>query len=119
MKTNTLHLITSSLESLVIAIILVLISAIATAQAQHNTSFDTNFNSALNGIFFPTAADRFFQVGREDFEREIDFVARPEKYLTGELLQIDAELIKQMQEISVNHFESDNLPISESVFTGY
>lgn len=106
MKTNTLHLVTNLLESLVIAVVIILVGAIATAQAQKNTPKIPD--SIRHGIFTPTAADRFFKAGREDFSKEIDFLTNSEQYLNGDLLQIDEELIEQMQETQPLH-DSDSV----------
>ena len=114
MKTNTFYSPIHLLESLVIATIIILVTAIATAEAQSNSSRLSNFNSAINGLFTPTAADRFFKAGRDDFQREIDFLNDPERYLDGDLLQIDPEIRKQMQETkTIPDFELDNLQMSE------
>ena len=120
MKNNTLHSAVNLLESVVIAVVLVLITAIATAKAQNDSPQIPDSSPALNGIFSPTAADRFFDAGREDFAREIDFLSNSDKYLNGDLLQFDEEIIKQMQETKpLSDYEVDDAQISESVFTGY
>ncbi|VEP12362.1 conserved hypothetical protein [Hyella patelloides LEGE 07179] len=114
MKTNTLHSVTNLVESLVIATVIILVGAIATAQAQNNTPRVANFNSTLNGVFTPTAADRFFKAGREDFSKEIDFLTNSEQYLNGDLLKIDEELMEQMQETQPLHDSvPGDFPISE------
>ena len=114
MKTNTLYSLTHLVESLVIATIIVLVSAIATAEAQNNFSRVSKFNSVINGLFTPTAADRFFKAGRDDFQREINFLNDSERYLVGDLLEIDPEVRKQMQETkTIHNFDRDNLQMSE------
>ena len=95
MKTNTLHSVTNLCESLVIAIIIVLLSAVATAKAQNN-SFNIP-DSTRNGLFTPTAAQRFFEQGRKSFEREADILVNSDFYLNEDLLQIDPELRERMK----------------------
>ena len=120
MKTNSLHFAVNLTESIFIAIVLVLATAIATAKAQDSSSRIPNSNPTLNGVFSPTAADRFFEAGREDFAKEINFLRDPDKYLNGDLLEFDEELIEQMQETKpIPNSELDNARIGESVFTGY
>lgn len=111
MKTNFLHCVANLFESLGIAIALILVGAIATAKAQdgmpqaggsitieaQNLTLDMP-EIPINGLFTPTAAQRFYQAGREDFDREVDFLADPERYLNGDILQMDEELIRQIEE---------------------
>jgi hypothetical protein len=81
------------------AIAFLSISAIAneqTAQAQNNVPKIPN--STFNGLFSPNAAQRFFEEGREDFEREIKFVTNSEGYFNGDLLEINEELLEQIKE---------------------
>ena len=112
MKSNTFYSLTHLLESLVIAIFIILVTAIATAEAHNNPPRVPD--STLNGLFTPTAADRFFQAGREDFEQEIDFLTNPERYLDGDLLKMDPELKEQMQETkTLPDFDRDNFQMSE------
>jgi hypothetical protein len=87
------------------------ISTITTAKAQNNLPPVEN---TLNGLFSPTAAQRFFETGKVDFEREIDFVSDSENYFNDDILQLDKEElrepieeIKQIQNIEQNNF-SDN-----------
>ena len=120
MKTNNLHFAVNLIESVFIAVVLVLITAIATAKAQDSSPRIPNSNPTLNGIFSPTAADRFFEAGREDFAKEIDFLRDSDKYFNDDLLKFDEELIEQMQKTKpFPDSELDNVKISKSVFTGY
>lgn len=96
MRTNTLHFVTNLFESLGIATAIILVGAIATAKAQVNLSEVRESN--FNGLFTPTAAQRFYETGRKDFEREADFLATPERYLSRDILQIDPELQEQIRE---------------------
>ncbi len=99
MKTDVLHLVTFFGTSLLIAIFLVIIAAIGTAKAQNTLP---NFNtSALNGLFTPTAADRFFAEGRRNLEREAEILAHPELYYREDILQtstIDIKIIDETGE---------------------
>lgn len=90
MKTTTSRFVFSWFNSLIVAIIIVILAAITTANAQ------TNFN-LLDGLFTPRQSERFFQAGRENFEREVEIFNHPERYLRDDLLQIDPELIEQMK----------------------
>ncbi len=93
MKTNTSGLVFNWFNSLLFAIAIVMLAAITTAKAQ--AYFDV-----INGLFTPTQSDRFFQAGREDFEREIELFTHPERYRSNDLLQwqscftrVDASLL--------------------------
>ena len=96
MKTNILHFVSYWLESLVIAIAIVLMVAGDTAKAQNSVAAMNDF--ILNGLFTPTAAQRFFATGRENFEREAQILNAPERYFDGDILQIDSEIIKEMKQ---------------------
>lgn len=82
-----------------IAIALTL-AAITTSSAQNNipAAQTPNFTPTFNGLFSPTAADRFFETGRNNFEREIDSVIDSEDRFSDDLLQLDPELVRQMKE---------------------
>ncbi len=102
MKTNTSGLVFNWFNSLLFAIAIVMLAAITTAKAQ--AYFDV-----INGLFTPTQSDRFFQAGREDFEREIELFTHPERYRSNDLLQIDPKLIEQMNRSrQLLNFELDN-----------
>ncbi|MDJ0572823.1 MAG: hypothetical protein QNJ53_27800 [Pleurocapsa sp. MO_192.B19] len=90
MKTNTSGFVFNWFNSLIVAIVLVLLNVITTANAQ------TNVN-VLDGLFTPTQSERFFQAGRKNFEQEVEIFNNPERYLGNDLLQIDPELIEQME----------------------
>ena len=97
MKTNTLHSISIFCSSLAIAIFLVIVSAMGTAKAQ-NTVPNIN-QSTINGLFTPTAADRFFEQGRWQMERETKIIDNPERYQRDNILQInslDMNIIDEM-----------------------
>ncbi len=71
---NTLEFVSFFCTSLAISIVLVIVSAMATARAQ-NTRPLLN-RSVLNGLYSPTAAERFFEEGRRGMEREIEIITR-------------------------------------------
>jgi hypothetical protein len=93
-------------KSLFLAIAISLLSQISTTKAQN--SLPNIPNSVFNGLFSPNAAQRFFETGREDFEREIKFVGNLERYFNGNLLQIDEKLIEQIKKNrTLQNFTSD------------
>lgn len=96
MKTNTLHFVSFFCTSLAIAIALVIIGGMGTAKAQ-NAVPKLN-QSVLNGLFSPTAAERFFEEGRRDIEREVKILAHPERYKREDILKIDTTDIKRIEE---------------------
>lgn len=83
--------------------IAVIVSTMTTAKAQNNIP---QVENTLNGLFSPTAAQRFFETGKIDFEREIDFVTDSENYFNSDILQLDEEelreLIEQIQQIQID-----------------
>jgi hypothetical protein len=95
MKNQTIPYFPQFGKSLVVAIAIILLSEISTTKAQN--SLPKIPNSVFNGLFSPNAAQRFFETGREDFEREIKFVGNSASYFNGNLLQIDEKLIQQIQ----------------------
>ena len=110
MKTNTVHSISIFCQSLAIAILLVIVSAMATAKAQDNIpSFK---QSSFNGLFTPTSADRFFEQGRRQMAREAEILANPERYYSGNILQvnsIDIKIIDDMGETQpIPNFPEDS-----------
>ena len=93
--------------------IAVMISTITTAKAQNNLPPLQNNTSqvpnTLNGLFTPTAAQRFFETGKIYFEREIDFVSDSENYFNGDILQLDEEELKEpIEEIQQIQNERNN-----------
>ena len=96
MKTNILNFVSFFCTSLAIAIALVIIGVIGTAKAQNNIP---NLNqSVLNGLFSPTSADRFFEEGRRNMERESEILAHPERYSSEGILQINTIDFKIIEE---------------------
>lgn len=86
MKKNRANYFTSSsLETLLLALVLGLLTVMA---AKANNNPDLN---SLNGLFALTQAERFFQAGTEDFKREIKIFTHPERYLRDDLLKINRE----------------------------
>lgn len=95
---NNKAFISNSLKTLLLALIIGLLAVMA-AEANNSPNLDS-----LNGLFTPTQAEKFFQVGRENLEREIEIFAHPEKYLREDLLEIDPEL---MEQVNQGQFYSD------------
>ena len=92
MKNSTLHFVSSFCTSLLLAIVLVLFGAMRTALAQQ-TIPDLN-QADVNGLFTPTSAQRFFDEGRNNLEREAEILTHPERYSGRDLLQINTIDIK-------------------------
>ncbi|MGK7895119.1 MAG: hypothetical protein AB4372_16225 [Xenococcus sp. (in: cyanobacteria)] len=110
MKNNTIHLVSFFGTSLAIAILLVIFGALGTAKAQTNLS---NFpQQSLNGLFTPTAADRFFEEGRRNLEREAEILTHPERYYRDDFLQtnrIDIKIIDETGEkIPIDDYLEDS-----------
>ena len=105
MKTNSLHFVSSFCTSGAIA--LVIVGGMGTALAQNAVP---NINqSVLNGLFSPTAAERFFEQGRRDMEREIEIFANPERYSGEGILQVNTIEIKVIEETGETK-PIDNVP---------
>lgn len=77
-------------NTLVVAVVIGLLAVVA-AKAENNFNFDL-----ISGLFTPTQSERFFQAGREDFEREVAIFNHPELYLRDDLLQISPAIAEQM-----------------------
>ncbi|MDJ0904288.1 MAG: hypothetical protein QNJ55_36455 [Xenococcus sp. MO_188.B8] len=105
MKINALHFVSFFGTSLGIAIILVIVGALGTAKAQ-------NILPNFNGLFTPTSADRFFEEGRRNLEREAHILAHPELYSGEDLIQlntIDIKLIEETEETNPSsNFSQEN-----------
>ena len=95
MQINTLSLATSSWKFIVTNLFITLFSIMPT-QAQNLTPRIKNMDSTVNGLFTPTAADLFFQEGRENFEEEIKL--NRQNNFDIDLLKIDEELLKEQEE---------------------
>ena len=66
MTTDNRNFVRSCWETLLVATTIGFLTVFA-VKAESNLNFD-----GLNGLFTPTQSERFFQAGREDFEREVD-----------------------------------------------
>ena len=110
MTTNTLDFVSRFGISLAIAILLVIFGAIGTAKAQ--TDVTNASQSVLNGLFTPTAADRFFEEGRRNMEREVEILNHPERYYREDILQfnrVDITIIDETGEkIPISDYLEDN-----------
>ena len=94
----------SNVETLLMAIVIGILIVTA-AKGESNFDFDV-----LNGLFTPTQSERFFQAGREDFERqEVEFLNHPEIYLKDDLLQIEPESSQQTDRYRHQDCDRDNV----------
>ena len=111
MKTNIQHFVSSFCTSLVLVGILVTWGAMGRTLAQN--TLPTPNQSDLNGLFTPTSSQRFFEEGRQKFEREVEILTNPERYYGGSLLQIntiDIEIIDEEEEMkTIPDFSTDHL----------
>jgi len=114
MKTGNGDFIRSCFETIVLAVIIGFLTVWA-AKAESNLNFDV-----LNGLFTPTQAERFFEVGREKIEREVEILNHPERYLSDDLLEIDPTLIEQMdRNRELPNFGRENAPFQLFLDTNY
>ena len=81
-----------------------------TAKAQNNVPLLNQ--SVLNGLFTPTSAQRFFEEGRRNMEREAKILEDPEHYFGEGILQIntfDIQLIEETGETKpIDNLTEDN-----------
>ena len=109
MKTNTLHSVYFFCSSLAIAIALILVGATGTAKAQNAVPRLDEFDS--NGLFTPTSAQRFFEQGRRNLDREVEILEDPEHYFGEDILQINSIDIKVIDETGssrpIDNFSED------------
>ena len=104
MKTSTSGYVFNWVTSLIMAMVIVILTAMTTAKAQND--IDLNMTK---GLFTPTESQRFFQEGREDFAQEVRIFLHPERYLNGDILQINPELRQQMnQKQQAANFTAEN-----------
>ena len=96
MKPKTLHFVSYWLESLIIAIAIILMVASDTATAQNRIDSVPNF--VINGLFTPTASQQFFEAGSDNLEAEARILDNPEQYFDRDLLKIDPAAIEAMRQ---------------------
>ena len=96
MKPKTLHFVSYWLESLIIAIAIILMVASDTATAQNRIDSVPNF--VINGLFTPNASQQFFEAGSDNLEAEARILNNPEQYFDEDLLKIDPAAIKAMRQ---------------------
>ena len=103
-RKKTIYLNIYGVNSLVLAIAILKMSDVKTVMAQNNLGFDL-----INGLFTPTQSQDFFQLGREQFEKELEIFIDLENYLNDNLLQIDPALTEQIKLPQQSYrFESSN-----------
>ena len=124
MKTNNLNLVFSWFNTLIVAIAIIVVPTIATAEGQHSSVMINGLsipNNVTDGLFTPTESQRFFQAGREYFEREVEIFTFPERYLEGGLLRLEPKLNEQIDLLQLsNNLNSENIDLKqdlEPIFT--
>ena len=65
----------------------------------------------MNGLHSPTSAERFFQQGREELEKEIERLNQPKEEET-EILKIDPELLEQNSISNLGIQDNDQLQMT-------
>ncbi len=95
MKINNLHFayflcICSTFAS-------VMISAMDTALAQISPSMPNQ--SVLNGLYSPTASERFFEEGKKKIEKQTLILVNPERYKPESILKINIVNTKIIEEL--------------------
>jgi hypothetical protein len=75
----------------------VIVGAMDTAFAQ-STVPSTN-PSVLNGLFSPTAPERFFEEGKRKIQKETKILFNPQRYKSEVILKIDVDNSKIMEEL--------------------
>ena len=102
MKTYNLISASSWLNTLISATVILTSTAI-TAKAQSvRGSVAPLPSNVTNGLFAPTQSQRFFQNGREAFEKEVEIFNQPQRYWDNDVLQFDRESIEQMNLLEAN-----------------
>ena len=94
-----------------VAIVLILIETMAATKAQN---IESNINqSVLNGLFSPTASERFFEEGKLNIEREVKILTNPERYQREDILQdntLNMKIFEEMEETNpILNFPQDRL----------
>jgi hypothetical protein len=99
MKINLLPVVErlSSITFIVLAI--VVIPLVDSLKAQENSQI-------LNGLFTPTNAQRFFEQGRREFQREEKIFVDREDYFNGDILKIKEEFTSQEKKPKPNFFNN-------------
>ena len=105
MKTDNRNFVFSWFNTLLVAAVIGFLTVWA-VKAENNIDFDV-----VDGLFTPTQADLFFEVGRGKIEREVEIFNHPERYLSDDLLKIDPEIIEQMDRSrKLPDFSQENAP---------
>lgn len=61
--------------------------------------------SAINGLYYPTGAQQFFEEGRRAFEREVRVLIRGRLYSAKQLLQVSDELLLQKEILQLEQYK--------------
>ncbi|WP_414621244.1 hypothetical protein [Calothrix sp. CCY 0018] len=108
MKINTLQL--ASFFCIYGTFASVIIGAMGTALAESNPPMPNQ--SLLNGLYSPTASERFFEEGKRKIERETKILVNPERYKREGILKnnIVNNRIEQLEEANpIINFPNDGL----------
>ncbi|MBV6625785.1 MAG: hypothetical protein KI793_23135 [Rivularia sp. (in: Bacteria)] len=109
MKTNTLHF--ASLVCIYGTFATVIIGAMDTALAESTVPLPDQ--SVLNGLYSPTASERFFEEGQRNIQRETKILLNPELYRREGILKnniINSQIIEELEETNpILNFPNDSL----------
>lgn len=109
MKTNTLHL--TYFFCIYSAIVSVIVGFMDTAKAQEAVQIPNQ--TVLNGLYSPTASERFFEEGKRSIERETRILTNPKLNQREGLLKnniVNSQIIEELEEKNpILNFPQDNL----------
>lgn len=61
--------------------------------------------SAINGLYYPTGAQQFFEEGRRAFEREVQILIQGRLYSAKQLLEVSDELRMKQEILQLEKFK--------------
>ena len=109
MKINTLNF--ASFCCIYGVLASVILGAVGAAKAQEAVPLPNQ--SVLNGLYSPTASERFFEEGKKKIERETKILLNPELYNRENLLKnnlVKTKIIEEIEGINSNFdFPEDSL----------
>lgn len=110
MKTNTFTL---QLAASICICSSFIIGATGKAQAQQTVPLPLPNQTVLNGLYSPTASERFFEKGKRSIERETRILTNPKLNQRENLLKnntVNSEIIEELEEKNpIINFPQDNL----------
>ena len=95
MKINTLHF--ASLFCIYGTLASVIVGAMGTAKAQDAVPLSSQ--SVLNGLYSPTASERFFEEGKRKIEKQTKILLNPERYKREGILKNNIDNTKIIEEL--------------------